>query len=222
MQNMTRRDDRNGLSIEEPWFLDEPWIDARERPANKEVESLVSWPVEQRLRDPSGYIEALRSAQCRLLHKSPHEKSHCQLPIVVKLFDVHYASSALRSATASMLRPWFSDPNTRVVVLERDPLAQRCSLIWAEHTNHWWLPDTPGSLRRAYEAFKHNNCSHAGMTSEGKAFVEEHEKWFATIHEALRMAPGASRRSINASYDANVNHHSALLARIQKELLAAA
>ena len=139
--------------------------------------------------------------------------------MVVKLFDIHYEYSSLHRADPSLLRPLFSAPSSRVVVLERDPSTQRCSLLWAYKSHHWWLPDTPDSSRKAYEAFKHSTCTTASSSSEDKAFAKQHEQWYAIIREALRTAPGASRRSINVTYAENTNRHTALLERITKQLL---
>ena len=215
--DLIRNTTRGGASS--AWFLDEPWLDARERPANRNIEVMVPWPVDRRLKDPLGYIRALRSARCRQLHQSMRDENRCDFTIVVKLFDIHYAYSSLHRPTASLLRPLFSDPSSRMVVLERDPSAQRCSLLWAEKSHHWWLPDTPEDSRRAYEAFKRGNCSSTSGTLEARAFARHHEQWFAQIHEALLPAPGASRRAMNATYDEVVTRHSALLERIQKQLL---
>lgn len=215
-KNMT-----NGASEDEPWFLDEPWIAAQERPANKDIEEMVHWPVDRRLENPLGYIQALHSARCHQLHQSKSWRGACKFTIVLKLFDIHYTNSIFKQANASMLRPLFSDPSSRVVVLERDPISQHCSLMWAEKTNHWWLPETPESSRKAYEAFKRDKCSHTAITSERRAFIRDHERWFATVHEALRTAPDGLRRSMNVTYDDLMDHHSALMARIEKQLLRA-
>ena len=202
------------------WFIDEPWFDAGVRPENREYEAMVPWSPTQRLQDPFGYIQKLRLAYChQRLHPSTHGKGRCNFPMVVKLFDIHYEYSDLRRPNPSLLRPLFSAPSSRVVVLERDPSTQRCSLLWAYKSHDWWLPDTPDSSRKAYETFKRNTCASASASPEEKTFAKQHEQWYAMIREALHSAPGASRRSMNVTYDENTKRHTAVLERITNQLL---
>ena len=204
----------NGSAV---WLTDEPWISAHDRPHNREIDQICDWSPALRMDNPHAFLQALRSSWCnKHFHHAP-VKVNCIL--VLKLFDIHFTMHS-RRGSVDVLAALFSDPGARIIVLERDPAAEQCSLRWANLSHHWWLPSTPAASRVAYEKFKETSCGAAAPSSEDEQEAyRSHVEWFSTVHAALRIAPGALERSLNVTYQENVEHHEALMSRINAKFL---
>jgi hypothetical protein len=190
--------------------IGEPWLAGS--PFNREYDRLVNWTRTQRMLNPLGFLHAMQSALCR-------RATRCVL--VVKLFDIHflYADGNWRCVVPDELVPLFSHPAVRLVVVEREPNDEMCSLTWAEKTNQWWRPSTPQEVRAAYETFKRTNCSITSPQFDVPTFAYQHASWFRVVHEAVRRSPGATNRSVHVSYAEHVSHHGEVMARIRNDLL---
>lgn len=222
--------------------FDEPWLPAAQREKNQLVDSLVPdvSSLSQRMANPFDFVRKLRHAYCHSMHCSSRNgvgeaacRSRCV--VVLKVFDRHFRDSfgtpAFRPpldlpGTIRALTPLFGHPGARVVVLERNPIEEHCSLSWAMQSGSWWRPDMTPAALAAYEDFK-RGCNKQTPSLQaadavdkfGDPFQRDHALWFSALHSALRSAPGALGRSLNATYSENVDQHEALMARIAGHLL---
>lgn len=216
---------RETVSGVQVFDVGEPWTNGE---MNAKYDSLVGTTHVQRMADPLAFIRALRGALCKTV---PHAK-RCLLAF--KLFDVHFTNYELKQEwydhiKLHQLLPLFSHPGGRMVILERDPVGEYCSLQFAQRSQQWFLPTTPQSVRDSYAAFRKANCENVSA-SNPEAFrgfksptwsdlLHHHTSWFNLVHHAIRSAPGGAERSVNASYADNVQRHEELISRVKKELV---
>jgi LPS sulfotransferase NodH len=196
---------KGGLVV---WNADEPWAESTVRADNAHVDQLVNWTHAQRMQDPGRFLQELHAAYC-----SEQKAMPGACVIVLKLFDIH-----LEDTSADQLASIFAYPGARVVVLERDAAEERCSLLWAQQTNQWWTPNgTEREKRDGYDQFKRDRCD--TLSQEAQGVYLKHRSWFGMVNSALTNVPNGHLRSLNVTYESNVNSHDQVMALISQRLL---
>ena len=134
------------------------------------------------------------------------------------------------------IAPLLTARGTRVVVLERPVEEETCSLLWAQVAEsaldeHAWnsrMPPESGrqaALQRQvsglYPRFRSLICPQWMKSPAGMEAVRAHHAWFDMVHAALgSRGAEAEWQHLNASYDENVRHHTALMGRIKQQWFA--
>jgi glutathione S-transferase len=204
----------------------EPWLNAAEAPFNRPYDGLVNTTHMERMEAPLGYIRSLRAGLCR----NATEK-RCVLAF--KLFDVHFTPYGTqdgwyRRVRPHQLIPLLAHPGGRFIVLEREPADEYCSLLFAQRSQQWYLPSTPKHIRDEYDSFRRHQCNASDSTPavvfknfqypDWLEFSSHHDAWFNLLYRSIRSTSSAAARSMNATYNDNVERHDELISRAVSKL----
>ena len=191
--------------------VDEPWESSNTRKANAGIELLVNMTSAQRIATPLPFVKALRAAACA-------QTAMPRCILIFKLFDSHFIST-IAQYDAKLLRPLFLHPGARIVVLERSPNDEHCSLLWALESRKWWTPSRSTETAAAYEKFKQSNCSDTARRGDFDNNARQHSKWFGVVRDALKSTPDAESRSMEVTYSDTVERHDGTIAVIEQRLI---
>ena len=209
------------------WHADEPWVAGSSRSINIELDEMLwrsgkNWTHQERMLRVFDFVREARMAWCLEKRHLMGAKSRCVM--VFKLFDAHffYATPSRVRMSADLLVPLFAHRGTRIVTVERDVISEYCSLMWAQKTNEWWLPNASHASRERYNKFLHSECDPQSLARDPgfASYSSQHADWFRIVNSALLRAhnnawPPPARRYIATTYLENVQHHNLLMDRIK-------